>query len=69
MYTHKEIGVWVFFHTGPCSLVEVDWRFEGAYCPHHQGDESKTADKLLSPIFQNAHLHTWRHENLKCHTE
>jgi hypothetical protein len=24
----------------PCSLVEVDRRFRGAYCLHHEGDES-----------------------------
>jgi hypothetical protein len=23
-----------------CSLVEVDRRFRGAYCLHHQGDET-----------------------------
>jgi len=23
-----------------CRLVEVDRRFGGAYCPHHQGDRN-----------------------------
>jgi hypothetical protein len=23
-----------------CSHVEVDWRFRGAYCIHHQGGHS-----------------------------
>jgi hypothetical protein len=23
----------------PCSLVEVDRRFRGMYCVHHQGDD------------------------------
>jgi hypothetical protein len=27
-----------FWDTVPCSLVEVDRRFRGAYCLHHQGD-------------------------------
>jgi len=25
----------------PSSLVEIDRRFRGAYCPHYQGDESE----------------------------
>jgi hypothetical protein len=30
----------VFWDVAPCSHVEVDRRFRGAYCFHHQGDES-----------------------------
>jgi hypothetical protein len=29
----------VFWDFAPRSLVEVDRRFRGAYCLHHQGDE------------------------------
>jgi hypothetical protein len=29
-----------FWDIAPCSLVGVDRRFKGAYCPHHQGDSS-----------------------------
>jgi hypothetical protein len=29
----------VFWDVAPCSHVEVDRRFRGAYCLHHQGDE------------------------------
>jgi hypothetical protein len=29
----------VFWDVAPCSLVETDWRFRGAYCHHHQDDE------------------------------
>jgi hypothetical protein len=29
----------VFWHVVPCSLVEIDRRFRGAYCLHHQGDD------------------------------
>jgi hypothetical protein len=29
----------VFWGVAPSSLVETDWRFRGAYCLHHQGDE------------------------------
>jgi hypothetical protein len=29
-----------FWEIAPCSLVEVDRRFRGAYCLHHQGDVS-----------------------------
>jgi hypothetical protein len=30
----------VFWDIAPCSLVEVYRRFRGAFCLHHQGDES-----------------------------
>jgi hypothetical protein len=29
----------VCWDTAPCSLIEIDQRFRGAYCLHHQGDE------------------------------
>jgi hypothetical protein len=29
----------VFWDVAPCSHVEVDRRFRGAYCLHHQGDK------------------------------
>jgi hypothetical protein len=29
----------VFWDVAPCSLVEIDRRFTGAYCLHHQGDK------------------------------
>jgi hypothetical protein len=29
-----------FCDVASCSLVEVDRRFRGAYCPHHQDDEA-----------------------------
>jgi hypothetical protein len=32
----KMVAVW---DIAPCSLVEVDQRFGGVYCLHHQGDE------------------------------
>jgi hypothetical protein len=28
-----------FWDTAPCSSAEVDGRFRGAYCLHHEGDE------------------------------
>jgi hypothetical protein len=28
-----------FWDNAPGSLVEIDRRFSGAYCRHHQGDE------------------------------
>jgi hypothetical protein len=34
----------VFWDVMPCSLVEIDRRFRGAFCLHHQGATSqKTA--------------------------
>jgi len=29
----------IFWHVAPFSHVAVDWRFRGAYCLHHQGDD------------------------------
>jgi hypothetical protein len=29
----------VFCDVAPCSLLETDKRFRGAYCLHHQGDD------------------------------
>jgi hypothetical protein len=29
----------IFWDVAPCSQVEVDRRFRGAYLLHHQGDE------------------------------
>jgi hypothetical protein len=29
----------VFWVVSPCRLVEVYWRFRGALCLHHQGDD------------------------------
>jgi hypothetical protein len=34
----------VFWDVAPCSHVEVDRRFRGAYCLHHQGDSSRLHD-------------------------
>jgi hypothetical protein len=28
----------VFWDVAPYSLVEIDRRFRGTYCPHHKGD-------------------------------
>jgi hypothetical protein len=33
----------VFWDVAPCSLVETDRRFSGAYCLHHQGNRPAIA--------------------------
>jgi hypothetical protein len=33
-----EMKISAFWDTTPCSLVEADRRFRGAYCLHHQVD-------------------------------
>jgi hypothetical protein len=35
----------VFWDGTPCILAEIDIRFKGAYCVHHQGD-----DALADPL-------------------
>jgi hypothetical protein len=59
----------IFWDVAPCSHVEVDWRFRGAYCLHHQGSthlwnrststwlHGATSQKILNFIF--AAVRTW----------
>jgi hypothetical protein len=48
-----------------CRLVEIDWRFRGAYCLHHHGpDDYETTRRN---VLEDSHLHTLRRENLKSH--
>jgi hypothetical protein len=42
-----------FWDAAPCSLVEVDRRFRGAYCLHHSGD-----DTTRRYVAESCHLHT-----------
>jgi hypothetical protein len=69
-----------FWDIAPCSLVEVDRRFRGAYCLHHQDDElialmiiaplkrRSISTTLHGAIFQKAvYFPTRRNENLKSH--
>jgi hypothetical protein len=34
----KNVEITAFWDTSPCSLLEADRRFRGAYCLHHEGD-------------------------------
>jgi hypothetical protein len=59
----------VFWDIAPCSLVQVDRRFRGAYCLHPQGDETsvyfnKTTRRCIP---EGYHLHIRRLENPKSH--
>jgi hypothetical protein len=38
--TAANVKMTAFWDIEPRSLVEVDRRFRGAYCLHHQGDET-----------------------------
>jgi hypothetical protein len=35
----------VFWDVAPCSLEEIDQRFRGVCCLHHQGDEKVQEDQ------------------------
>jgi hypothetical protein len=35
-----------FWDASPCSLIEVDWCFRGAYCLHHQGNEALMIEEV-----------------------
>jgi hypothetical protein len=53
-----------------CSLVEVDRRFGGGYCLHHQGGVPETSaysETKRRYIAEGCRLHTGRRENLKSH--
>jgi hypothetical protein len=39
----------IIWDVAPCSLVEVDWRFRGAYCLHHGGERSRPTFQMRSP--------------------
>jgi hypothetical protein len=64
-----------FWDIAPCSLVEVDLRFRGAYCLHHQGDGGGARETsgcfnegLRNYIPEECILHTRSSENLISHT-
>jgi hypothetical protein len=60
----------VFWDVAPCSHVEVDRRFRGAYCLHRQGYSSETSVNYSVTtwhyILEDSELHveeyTYRHE-------
>jgi hypothetical protein len=53
--TTESMKLRAFWDIAPCSLVGVDRRFRGAYCLHHQGDESSpTPLRLHGAISQKA---------------
>jgi hypothetical protein len=72
-----------FWDIAPCILVEIDRRFRGAYCLHHQGDESSYClmmgavrisetsvyfnETTWRCIPESCNLHSRRHENFKYH--
>jgi hypothetical protein len=41
-----------FLDVASCSLVEVDRRFRGECCLHHQGDDQSTSSRLHDAISQ-----------------
>jgi hypothetical protein len=38
----------VFWDVAPCSLIDTDRRFRGAYCLHHQGSRSKNLNYIFA---------------------
>jgi hypothetical protein len=53
----------VFWDVAPCSHIEVDLHFSGAYCLHHQGDDGGSTSVSFN-------VTTWRYipEDFKLHT-
>jgi hypothetical protein len=49
----------VFWHVALCSDVEMDWRFRGAYCLHHQGDDGGGGQ--YAPL-KHRSTSTWLHD-------
>jgi hypothetical protein len=45
----------VFWDIASCTLVEIDQRFGGTYCLHHQGNHHQTT---WLNIPEDSHLHT-----------
>jgi hypothetical protein len=52
-----EYEVRVFWDLAPCSHIEVDWRFRGAHCLHHQSDDSPD---------DGGSTHLWNVGQLQC---
>jgi hypothetical protein len=59
-YVKPKLKMIAFWDIAPCSLVEVDRRFRGAYCLRHCPDGD-----YFNP--EGCNLHTRRRENLKSH--
>jgi hypothetical protein len=72
----------VFWDDSPCSLVEIDQRFRGSYCLHHQDDETLMIEIVSTfemsvnsyqiarrNIPEDSHIYTRRLENLKSHQQ
>jgi hypothetical protein len=70
----------VFWGVAPCSHTEVDWRFRGVYCLHHQDDDGglmmeavHTSERSVNfnvarrYISEVSKLYTRCRENLKSH--
>jgi hypothetical protein len=60
----------VFWDVAPCSLVEVDRRFRGAYFLHHQRIPETSVrfhETTRRSIPEDSHIHTGHRENLKSH--
>jgi hypothetical protein len=51
------IQVTAFWNIMLCSLVEIDWRFRGAYCLHNQGPDCETT---WCYIPEGCYLHSQR---------
>jgi hypothetical protein len=57
-----------FWDVAPCSLVDIDERFRGAYCLHHQDHTSETSVRLHGATSQKtSNLDTCHRENLRSH--
>jgi hypothetical protein len=50
--TAASMKVTVVWDVAPCSLVDIDLRFRGAYCLHHQGNESFTTFMIIFIPFE-----------------
>jgi hypothetical protein len=44
--TTNKMEVTVFCDVGPCTLIDVNRRFRGAYCLRHQGIASETSVRI-----------------------
>jgi hypothetical protein len=49
----------VFWYVAPYSLAEIDRRFRGAYCLHHQGDKAASiCETTRRNIPEDSRLHS-----------
>jgi hypothetical protein len=55
----------VFWDVAPCSLVQINQHFRGAYCLHHQGDKGRSISETLVNFYHTTRRNTSEDRHLQ----